>query len=86
MSITKEQLEERKHFLGSSEISALFTDKEGQSFAFGIKMTQAKDPKEVANFGLWFGSMQNEAVKKRVGAVLDFIEQNSPETFEVTMK
>lgn len=54
----------------------VFTDKQGEAYAFAIKMTQAKDPKEIGHFGLWFGSLQNPKVSTRVHAVLDFIKEN----------
>lgn len=54
----------------------LFKTQAGQTFAFAIKMTQANDPKEKGNFGLWFGPLEIEAIKNRVDAVLSFIEQN----------
>lgn len=61
----------------------IFTDRKGNTFAFAIKMTQAKDPKESGNFGLWFGSLQNKEVSRRVDSVLNFIEQNGVEISEI---
>lgn len=54
----------------------LFTGPQGLSFAFAIKMTQANDPKENATFGLWLGSLDHPEVKKRVNAVMHFIERD----------
>lgn len=54
----------------------LFMDQRENTFAFSIKMTQAKDPKEIGNFALWFGSLRNAEVNKRVSMILDFIKQN----------
>lgn len=55
-----------------------FTDQKGTPFVFAIQMTQANDPKEEGHFGLWFGSLQNQAVRKRVEAIVDFIEIHEP--------
>jgi hypothetical protein len=64
----------------------IFTDQQGHTYAFAIKMTQAKDPKENGNFGLWFGSLQNTQVSQRVNAVLNFIEQNGIEVSAIIPK
>ena len=60
----------------------VFTDPMGATFAFAIKMTQAKDPREASHFGLWFGSLQNREVGQRVNEVLSFIERTDVEIFE----
>lgn len=54
-----------------------FKDKEGTSYAFSIKMTQANDPQESGHYILWFGSLENKAVKERVQTVLSYIEKNT---------
>lgn len=51
----------------------IFTLKSGQEYAFAIKMTQAKDPKDQGHFGLWFGPLKNQAVHQRVTTVLNFL-------------
>ncbi len=61
----------------------LFKDQRGHTFAFAIKMTQAKDPKETGNFALWFGSLQHEEVARRVNKVLSFIKQNGIEACDM---
>lgn len=53
-----------------------FTDCGGNTYVFAINMTQAKDPRELGKFGLWFGSLENPAVYKRVEAVMSFIDQS----------
>lgn len=53
-----------------------FQDLTGQLFVFAIKMTQAKDPQEIGNFGLWFGSIDQSAIKQRVSTLTDFLEKN----------
>lgn len=53
----------------------LFEDEFKNKYIFAIKMTQAKDPQEIGNFGLWFGSIYHPAIEKRVNAILNFIDQ-----------
>ncbi len=53
-----------------------FQDRSGKTCVFAIKMTQAKDPKEVGSFGLWFGPIDHYAVHKRVRSVLSYMEEN----------
>jgi hypothetical protein len=55
----------------------LFQDKSGNKFIFAIKMTQAKDPKNVGNYGLWFGSVNHPDVQKRLHVVSDYMEKNN---------
>jgi hypothetical protein len=62
----------------------LFSDKEDNAYAFAIKMTQAKDPKEKGRFGLWFGPLNHAMIAKRVALVFTFIAKNSPASFEIT--
>jgi hypothetical protein len=50
----------------------------GKSFAFAIKMTQAKapepnDPQPTGDFGLWFGETNHPDVKDRITTVSNFI-------------
>lgn len=54
----------------------LFQDQLGNKFVFAIKMTQAKDPQDVGNFGLWFGSQSHPAIQVRLKAVEAYLEQN----------
>lgn len=44
----------------------LFQDKFGKTYAFAIQMTQAKDPKDNGNFGLWFGPVDHPIIQKRI--------------------
>lgn len=57
-----------------------FTDENNKTFVFAIKMTQAKDPQEQGNFGLWFGPIDDAVIKTRVTNVLDFLRVNNPVT------
>lgn len=54
----------------------IFQDELGNKFIFAIKMTQAKDPKDIGNFGLWFGSIHHPAIQKRLQAVTNFLQKN----------
>lgn len=54
-----------------------FADKEGNSYAFGIKMTQANSPTDNGNFALWFGAADHPDVKERIEAVNRFIKGNT---------
>lgn len=54
----------------------LFQDQLGNTFVFAIKMTQAKDPQAIGNFGLWFGAISHPAIQKRLQAVSGYMEQN----------
>lgn len=53
----------------------LFQDQSGKTYVFAIKMTQAKDPKEIGHFGLWFGPINHPAIQMRVKAVSAYLEQ-----------
>lgn len=61
------------HLIGATY---LFQDQSGKTFVFAIKMTQANDPKDVGNFGLWFGPLDHPPIQERIKAVSDFIDQN----------
>lgn len=54
-----------------------FQDQEGKTFVFAIKMTQAKDPKDLGNFALWFGPINHPSIQKRIRTVSNYIEQSS---------
>lgn len=54
----------------------LFQDKFGNKFIFAIKMTQAKDPHDIGNFGLWFGSLYHPDIQERLRAVSGYMKQN----------
>lgn len=43
-----------------------FKDLEGRQFIFSIKMTQANDPQENANYALWFGPSDHPEIQKRI--------------------
>lgn len=49
----------------------LFQDRLGKTFVFAIKMTQAKDPNELGNFGLWFGPIDHPSIQKRLADLHD---------------
>ncbi|MDR3624931.1 MAG: hypothetical protein P4L16_07325 [Chlamydiales bacterium] len=55
----------------------LFQDEHGDVFVFAIKMTQAKNPKMNGNFGIWFGSICNTDIQKRVQDVIGFLENSA---------
>ncbi len=54
----------------------LFQDQSGKTFVFAIKMTQAKDPKETGNFGLWFGPIDHLSIQERIKAISSYMTQN----------
>lgn len=54
----------------------LFQDRLGKPFVFAIQMTQAKDPQERGNFGLWFGPLDHSAIQDRIRAVSSFLVEN----------
>ncbi len=49
----------------------LFRDKEGRPYAFSIKARQANDIQNQAEWGLWFGSLDDPKIRARVDAVFD---------------
>lgn len=57
----------------------LFSSTEGKTFGFAIKMTQANDPQEKANFCLWLGEADKFPIADRLTKVLDAIVKHSPE-------
>ncbi len=52
-----------------------FQDGSGKVFVFAIRMTQAKDPKELGHFGLWFGPIEHPAIQQRVLDVATYLGQ-----------
>lgn len=54
----------------------LFQDQSGKTFVFAIKMTQAKDPKDIGNFSLWFGPINHPSIQERIKAVSSYMEQS----------
>lgn len=64
----------------------LFQDQLGKLFVFAIKMTQAKDPKAMGNFGLWFGSIDTPVIQERLDAVSSYLEQNGLDLLRVKKK
>jgi hypothetical protein len=61
-------------------------DNQGQSYAFGIKITQAKDPKDKADCALWYGPLTNKAVQARVFDVNGFISKHGIDTDQAVSK
>ncbi|MBX9923275.1 MAG: hypothetical protein K2Y01_04110 [Rhabdochlamydiaceae bacterium] len=58
-----------------------FQDQLNNTFVFAIKMTQANDPKDIGNFGLWFGQVNHPAIEKRIQAVSIYVNTtNSKKT------
>lgn len=49
----------------------LFKGNTGKIFGFAIKMTQANDPQDMGNFGLWFGEFSTLPVHDRISTILD---------------
>lgn len=49
----------------------LFRDKEGHPYAFSIKSRQANDIQKEAEWGLWFGPLDDPKIRARVNAVFD---------------
>lgn len=50
-----------------------FKTDDGKKYIFAIKMTQANNPLENGQFGLWFGPADHPAVQERVSKVLAFL-------------
>ncbi len=73
-----------KH-IPSSLIGAtyLFKDRQGKTFVFSIKMTQANDPKDEGDFALWFGPLNDPAIHKRVRTLIEFMEKNGAQITKV---
>ena len=62
----------------------LFKNSEGKTFAFAIKITQANDPQNLGNFGLWFGEFDRASpVYSRVSNVLNNLIKLSPEPIPI---
>lgn len=51
----------------------LFRNPQRQVFAFSIKARQANDIQPLAEWGMWFGPVQEPAVCERVNAVFDYL-------------
>jgi hypothetical protein len=64
----------------------LFQDQLGKTFIFAIKMTQAKDPKDIGNFGLWFGSIDHPSIQDRIRAVSNYMEQSGSSVLKAAIK
>ena len=58
-----------------------FKDQSDNLFIFAIRMTQANDPQELGNFGLWFGSMKHPAIQERVESIAQFLKTNGMTLF-----
>lgn len=63
-----------------------FQDQSGKTFVFAIKMTQAKDPKDTGNFGLWFGPITHSSIQERIKAVSSYMEQNGSGVLKIAIK
>jgi hypothetical protein len=64
----------------------LFQDQSGKTFVFAIKMTQAKDPKDIGSFGLWFGHINHPSIQERIKAVSSYMEQNGSSVLKIAIK
>ncbi len=68
--------------LPSDRVGAIymFRDRQGHSYAFSIKSTQAIEPQAYVEWGLWFGAITNSAVSERVNNVFDYLDSlNGPD-------
>lgn len=54
-----------------------FESRNGEKLVFAIKMTQAKNPADIGQFGLWIGPAVHSAVKERVARVMQFVQSHS---------
>lgn len=61
-----------------------FQDHQGQTFVFAIKMTQANDPKEEGDFGLWFGPISHFAIRERLNAVFDYTQSETSAQLQIS--
>lgn len=64
----------------------LFQDQLGKTFVFAIKMTQAKDPKDIGSFGLWFGPIDHPSIQDRMRAVSIYMEQSGSNVLKGSVK
>lgn len=51
-----------------------FQDTLGNTFVFAIKMTQANDPKDIGNFGLWLGPINHPSIVNRILKTSEYIK------------
>lgn len=56
----------------------LFRNKEGRLFAFSIKSRQVNDMQSEAEWGLWFGPLDDPKVAERVTSVFEYLTSVSP--------
>jgi hypothetical protein len=64
----------------------LFEDMHGKLFGFAIKMTQANNPQEKGNFGLWFGEFTNQPLQERIQSIFNGVLKYSPKTISLICK
>lgn len=62
-----------------------FKDQSDNLFVFGVKMTQANNPQDTGSFGLWFGSIDQPAIRERVSSLAQFFESNGCPLFKNSM-
>jgi hypothetical protein len=55
----------------------LFKNESGKVFCFAIKMTQANNPLDQGNFGLWFGEYHNSPAQERISNIVENILKHS---------
>lgn len=53
----------------------LLRNKERELFAFSIKSRQANDIQRSAEWGIWFGSLNDAIVSKRVNEIFDYLNE-----------
>lgn len=54
-----------------------FTDFQDKTYAFGIQIPQANDPKEEGDFGLWLGPISHPDISERTKTIIDFVQKNT---------
>lgn len=55
----------------------LFRNNERNVFAFSIKSRQANDIQKQAEWGIWFGPVDDPAITERVNSIFDYLSQNA---------
>ena len=61
------------HLIGATY---LFENAKGKTFMFSIRGTQANDPKDETNFGLWFGPVEHPFIKARIQEISSYLKEN----------
>jgi hypothetical protein len=70
----------------SSKVGAtyLFKTPSNDVYAFSIQSQQANNPQSLSTWGMWFGSIDNEAINTRVTEIIDYlVAHGGPNTFKL---